>query len=92
MIETGFAVIGTLLWGGLLGLVYFGGLWLTVQRLATGKRQAILMAGSFIIRNAFVAIGFYPMIKQGWEYGLICLAGLLLVRFILIRRVKAPTL
>jgi len=87
MIEHSLAVIGTLLWGAILGLVYFGGLWLTVRRLTTGKHQAIVMLGSFIIRNALMAIGFFPVIRQGWQTALICLAGIIVVRFIMIRRI-----
>jgi len=88
MIEHSLAVIGTLLWGLLLGLVYFGGLWLTVRRLTTGKHQAIVMLGSFVIRNALMVIGFFPVIRQGWQTTLICLAGIIIVRFILIRRIN----
>ena len=88
MIEHSLTVIGSLLWGAILGLIYFGGLWLTVRRVTTGKHQAIVMLGSFIIRNALMVIGFYPVIRQGWQYALICLAGIIIIRFILIRRIK----
>jgi len=87
IIEHSLAVIGTLLWGIILGLIYFGGLWLTVRRLTTGKHQAIVMLGSFVIRNALMVIGFFPVIRQGWQYALICLAGIIIVRFILIHRI-----
>ncbi len=87
MIEHSLAVIGSLVWGAILGLVYFGGLWLTVRRVTTGKHQAIVMLGSFIIRNALMVIGFFPVIRQGWQYALICLASIIIVRFILIRRI-----
>ena len=81
-------IIGTLLWGLVLGFIYFGGLWLTVRRLTTVKHQAILMLGSFIVRNALMVIGFLPVIKQGWQTALICLAGFTVVRFIMIRRIN----
>jgi F1F0 ATPase subunit 2 len=81
-------IIGSLLWGSVLGFIYFGGLWLTVRRLATVKHQAILMLGSFVVRNALMVIGFLPVIKQGWQYALICLAGFTVVRFIMIRRIN----
>ena len=88
MIGNSMFIIGTLLWGSILGLIYFGGLWFTVRRLTTVKHQAILMLGSFVIRNALMVIGFFPVIRQGWQTALICLAGFTVVRFILIRRVN----
>jgi len=88
MIENSLSIIGTLLWGSILGLIYFGGLWFTVSRLTTVKHQAILMLASFVIRNGLMVIGFFPVIRQGWQYALICLAGFAVVRLILIRRVK----
>ncbi len=91
MIGNSLAVIGTLLWGSILGLIYFGGLWLSVRRLTTVKHQAILMLGSFVIRNALMVIGFFPVIRQGWQTALICLAGFIAVRFILIRRIKVQS-
>ena len=88
MIENSLFVIGTLLWGALLGCIYFGGLWLTVRRLMTVKHQAILMLGSFVIRNALMIIGFLPVIRQGWQYALVCLTGFTVIRFVLVRRIN----
>ena len=88
MRENSMFIIGILLWGAILGLIYFGGLWLTVRRLMTVKHQAILMLCSFVVRNALMVIGFFPVIKQGWQYALICLAGFTVVRFIMIRRIN----
>ncbi|WP_340121205.1 ATP synthase subunit I [Methylobacter svalbardensis] len=81
----GLWAIGVLVWGALLGLMYFGGLWLTLRRLTEIKRQTIWVLGSLVIRNVLAVIGFFPVVKQGWQYALICLAGFILVRFILVR-------
>ncbi len=83
----GLLAIGVLAWGMLLGLMYFGGLWLTVRRLTDVKHQAIWVLGSLAIRNVLAVIGFFPVVKQGWQYALICLAGVITVRFILVRRI-----
>ncbi|WP_031434489.1 ATP synthase subunit I [Methylomarinum vadi] len=77
-----------LMWGLLLGGFYFGGLWLTVRRLPTVKHQALLMIASFLLRNVLVAIALYPIVLQGWQPTLICLAGFIIVRVLLSRRIK----
>lgn len=77
-----------LCWGLLLGMFYFGGLWLTVRRLPIVKHQAIWTLGSFLLRNILVAIAFYPVVLRGWQPTLICLAGFIIVRMVLSRRIK----
>jgi F1F0 ATPase subunit 2 len=52
---------GALLWGIMLGLIYFDGLWFTVRRLPAAQYQALWMLGSFILRNMLVAAGFYAI-------------------------------
>ena len=90
MTEAVYLNFGALLWGGVLGLFYFGGLWLTVRRLPETKHQALWMLGSFIFRNLLVAAGFYPVVLQGWRPALFFLAGFIVVRTVLSRRIKAP--
>ncbi|MBL6987432.1 MAG: ATP synthase subunit I [Methylobacter sp.] len=83
----GFLAVGVLLWGALLGLMYFGGLWLTLRRLTEVKRQTVWVLGSLAIRNILAVIGFFPVVKLGWQYALICLLGFTVLRFILVRRI-----
>lgn len=78
-----------LLWGLLLGVFYFGGLWLTVRRLPIVKHQALWTLGSFLLRNVLVAIAFYPVVLRGWQPTLICLGGFIIVRMLVSRRIKA---
>ena len=47
-----------LLWGMTLGLLYFGGLWLTVRRIGEVQHQALLMISSFFMRNYWSSLGF----------------------------------
>lgn len=88
MNESIYPGIGIMLWGIVLGLVYFGGLWITVCRLPKVKRQALWMLSSFILRNILVAAGFYAVIQLGWQSVLLCLAGLLGVRLAMTRRIN----
>ncbi len=88
MNETLLQNIGFLLWGGLLGLMYFGGLWFTVRRLNTARYTAMWMLGSFLIRTLAAVTGFYPVVLQGWQSTLYALAGFIMIRIILIRRIN----
>jgi F1F0 ATPase subunit 2 len=72
--------------GVALGIIYFGGLWLTLQRLASTDRPAILALGSFLVRSGVCIFGFYLISGNGLE-GLACgLAGFILVKVALIHR------
>ncbi len=72
--------------GLLLGLFYFGGLWLTVQRLPRSEHPGMLTLVSLIIRLGVTLAGFYLVMAGRWERLLVCLAGFLLVRIVLVRR------
>lgn len=69
-----------------LGLFYFGGLWLTVQRLPTIRHPALLMLGSFLMRTLAALSGFYVVMNGSWARLLICLAGFLTIRTVLASR------
>ncbi len=71
--------------GSALGLFYFGGLWLTIRRIASSRRPGMLMLVSFIIRLLVTLCGFYLVMDGRWERILACLVGFLVVRFALTR-------
>jgi len=71
--------------GGLLGVVFFGGLWWTVRRGVDSKRAALWFLGSWLLRTAIVLAGFYLVSDGHWEPLLAALFGFVLARFILIR-------
>ncbi|MFW6127514.1 MAG: ATP synthase subunit I, partial [Thermodesulfobacteriota bacterium] len=62
------------------------GLWLTVQRLPGARRPGLLTLLSLIIRLGVTLAGFYLVMAGRWERLLVCLAGFLLVRILLVRR------
>ncbi len=66
------------------GLLYFGGLWWSVKRLARVKRPALLSLISFLLRAAFVLAVFYLLGQGRWERIAACLAGFLLARVLLL--------
>lgn len=68
-----------------LGLLFFGGLWLTVRALPRSRYPAALMLGSFWGRTAVVVAGFILAIARRWQNALVCLVGFLIARLLLAR-------
>ena len=68
--------------GLLLGAVFFGGLWWTVQKGVASNHPALWFLGSFIARTCIVLTGFYFVGSGHWQRLLSCLVGFFLVRLI----------
>jgi len=63
-------------WAALaLGVFFYAGLSLTVRFLPQARHPVVLTLVSFWTRMLTVLAGFLFMIKERWEYGVICLAG-----------------
>ena len=73
-----------------LGLVYFGGLWLTLRRVPQAKSPALLAMASFVGRTALVLVGFYFVMGDSWQRLVACLVGVVAARVVLVRRL-GPT-
>lgn len=71
--------------GALLGAFYFGGLWLTVRRVAAAQQPALLLFMSFLVRAGAVLTGFYLVMDGRWERVVGCMVGFVLARSVLIR-------
>lgn len=78
-------MLPSLLIGALLGIIFFGGLWLTVKKGLNSKNSALIFTGSFVIRMAITLIGFYLVVQYGWENMLVSLAGFLIARIVIVR-------
>lgn len=75
--------------GAVLGVFYFGGLWLTVRRVTDSDRPKLLLLGSFLVRTLIVLAGFYSVLQimgPHWEWLAVSLVGFLGMRFLLVRR------
>jgi F1F0 ATPase subunit 2 len=71
--------------GLIMGLIFFGGLWLTVARLTTSRNPALLVFGSFLVRTAALVPCFYGLTRLGGWLGVLGgLAGMLLMRGVLV--------
>ncbi|QAY86140.1 ATP synthase subunit I [Pseudomonas arsenicoxydans] len=88
MIDSGSWALGgavALLAGGTLGVIFFGGLWLTVRHGASSPTPARWFMGSLFVRTAIVLLGFYVIgASQPARLG-ICMLGFLLARAIVVR-------
>ena len=76
--------IAALLAGAALGVVFFGGLWWTVQRGAASSTPARWFLISFVLRTGLVLAGFY-WVGAGQLVPLgLCLMGFLVARAIVL--------
>lgn len=74
----------TLLAGLGIGLLFFGGLWLTVRALpvaSTTNRTVLLSLGSFMLRLLLATGGFYLVAREtDWLGVLFALLGFMIMR------------
>lgn len=80
----------SLIAGFLLGTVFFGGLWWTVQKGLSSRKPAFWFLGSLLIRISIVIAGFYFVSDGHWERLLICLFGFFVMRHIIVRLTRLP--
>lgn len=80
----------SLIAGFLLGAIFFGGLWWTVQKGLSSRKPAFWFLGSLLIRLSIVIAGFYFVSDGYWERLLICLFGFFVMRHIIVRLTRLP--
>ena len=88
------SLVLALVTGVLLGAMFFGGLWWTVQKGVSSKRPALWFFGSLLLRTSIALAGFYFVSGGHWERLLVCLLGFVMARLIvtrLTRAVEKPT-
>ena len=74
--------------GIILGILFFGGLYITVQKMNTVKNPALIMILSFILRMVVLVIAFYFISKGGYKEVLFALAGVILTRLVMTFRMR----
>jgi F1F0 ATPase subunit 2 len=77
--------------GLVLGIIFFGGLWWTVNIGLKSKNPAAWFILSFFIRISIVLVGFYFIIGGRWERLVACLLGFLIARVSITQFVKIPS-
>ena len=71
--------------GVLLGAMFFGGLWWTVEKGVLSKRPALWFLNSLLLRMSITLAGFYFVSRGHWERLLVCLLGFVMAR-VIVRR------
>jgi F1F0 ATPase subunit 2 len=76
--------------GCLLGAIFFGGLWWTIQKGAASQQPAVWFFASFLLRTAIVLTGFYFVLAGDRRRLAVCLLGFLIARVVVARMVRLP--
>ncbi|MCF8706914.1 ATP synthase subunit I [Rhizorhapis sp. SPR117] len=71
-----------LLAGLLLGTLFFGGLWWTVNRAILSQHPGLWFSGSMLLRTSITMAGFYFVGREDWARWLLCLLGFVLARLV----------
>ncbi len=86
-----FVILGlALVAGGLLGAIFFGGLWWTVRKSVSSTQPALWFLGSMLLRMSIALAGFYFVGGGQWERLVACLLGFIVARFIVTRLAGPP--
>ena len=85
-----FELAVTALAGGLLGAIFFGGLWWTARRGAASPLPALWFFGSLLLRMGITLSGFYVVAGGHWDRMLTCLLGFVVARMVVMRLTRSP--
>ncbi len=72
-----------------LGVVFFAGLWVTVNKGAASARPALWFIGSLLLRMSLVLSGFYLVSGGHWQRLLACLFGFAIARLFVMRQTRS---
>lgn len=72
--------------GACLGVFSFGGLWLTLHKLASTRRWAFWLGVSFLVRTSVTVTAFWFLAANDWRRMLALLTGFTVVRFLTVKR------
>jgi F1F0 ATPase subunit 2 len=89
MIEAPALVLAVLV-GGVLGAIFFGGLWWTVRLGISSKWTAVVFLGSLLLRTTIALAGFYFVSQGDWRKVLACLLGFLFARSLVVLLTRVP--
>lgn len=78
-------MIVSLVAGVLLGLLFYGALWITVRRLVVTRHPVALSLGSLLLRMAVAVSGVLLASRGRWQNTLACLLGFTIGRVVVAR-------
>ena len=71
--------------GGVIGMIFFGGLWWTVCSGMTSRYAVFWFTGSLMLRVGVALAGFYFIGRNDWQMMLACLFGFVVARVVVTR-------
>lgn len=74
--------------GLLVGIVYFGGLWLTVRNLKDSENPTKTLLTSWFLRNGVFVASFWAVMQGDWRRVLIAFGAFLSVRAVSTKAVR----
>jgi F1F0 ATPase subunit 2 len=75
--------------GSAIGMVYFGGLWITVKRMPAAAKPAVLFIASFLLRTAVLAASLILIaVLAEWYHVLFALGGIMTIKILLTAKSK----
>lgn len=83
------ALLTALMAGGLLGALFFGGLWWTIGQALSAKIPALWIICSFILRTSVALAGFYAISGIHPEQLLASLLGFVMARLLVTRLTRS---
>jgi F1F0 ATPase subunit 2 len=83
--------VSALVAGGLLGTIFFAGLWWTIRSALAAANPAFWFAGSLLLRLSLILVGFYVIAADGWQALTLCLLGFLIAR-VAVTRITRPAM
>jgi F1F0 ATPase subunit 2 len=85
-------LLPVLVGGVALGILFFGGLWWTVQKGVNSEQPVLWFFTSFLLRTTLVMAGLYYISGGHWPRLLVCLLGCMIGRLIVMRlsRLRKP--
>ena len=75
-----FLSVVTFFGGIALGMIFFGGLWFTVRKVAQNELSAAWIMVSFAVRTAVTLSGFYFIAGANWQALMVSLFGFIIAR------------
>ncbi len=85
-------LLGMICVGAIMGLCYFGGLWLTLNKLSGTKQWGLWLAISFLVRSSLTVTAFWLFAAGDWQRILAMAVGFSIVRFLTIKQIQQAPL
>jgi F1F0 ATPase subunit 2 len=82
-------IIVAIIVGLILGILFFGGLWLTVKKALGTTYAPLWFLGSSLLRTAIVLTGFYYIAQGNLPRLLLGVAGFIAARFLVVRLTRS---